>query len=635
MKRNPLSATIVCLVACLLLACTSQQKKPNIFADADLVKIADHQDKRATDSLLPYLTSKNALHRERAAFAFASVQDSAAVDALARCLEDPEPSVRRVAALALGQTFSSRAGKALASSFSAEKDSATLQVMLEGYGKQKSANVAAATAFANQPGFAWMLYRMGLAGSTDSTLARWAVRCLQPDKPEAMRLGAAHYFARTRATIDTARNILLQASGADSSPEVRMACILALRKIKGEQILATLKTLAVQEPDYRVRVSIVRALQSVPLDQSLNILVPMLKDANVNVGIAVSELIKTAIAASTADAVWEAAQQTDNVRIKADLYGAVLATRQDKKVAQEIQQAYEVADSDYDRASWISALSAFPPAYEFVADIMLNADAYVLKSTAAAALTSMNAHASFPADLQPAFADLYKRAVQGGDAAVIGTVCGALADPALGYRNIITDVGFLKAQQKKLVLPRENETMQALESALAFLENREAAPIVNAYNHPIDWNLVRAIPSELKAVIKTHKGNITIQLDVNAAPGTVANFVQQARAHYFDHKFFHRVVPNFVVQAGCNRGDGWGSEDYSIRSEFSSLRYHTGAVGMASAGKDTEGLQWFITHSPTPHLDGRYSIFAYVIDGMDVVHQIEVGDEIVSVNIQD
>jgi cyclophilin family peptidyl-prolyl cis-trans isomerase len=120
---------------------------------------------------------------------------------------------------------------------------------------------------------------------------------------------------------------------------------------------------------------------------------------------------------------------------------------------------------------------------------------------------------------------------------------------------------------------------------------------------------------------------------VEEAPGSVANFITLALNKYFDDKYFHRVVPNFVVQGGCPRGDGWGSEDYSIRSEFLPHRYKTGSIGMASAGKDTEGTQWFITHSPTPHLEGRYTIFAAVEEGMDIVHKIEVGDRIVSVEI--
>ncbi|WP_202800188.1 peptidylprolyl isomerase [Pontibacter sp. BAB1700] len=113
----------------------------------------------------------------------------------------------------------------------------------------------------------------------------------------------------------------------------------------------------------------------------------------------------------------------------------------------------------------------------------------------------------------------------------------------------------------------------------------------------------------------------------------MANFVELANKQFFDGLYFHRVVPNFVAQGGDKRGDGWGSSDYSIRSEFAPLHYREGYVGMASAGKDTESNQWFITHSPTPHLDGRYTIFAKVVEGMDVVHQLEVGDKIRQVNL--
>jgi peptidylprolyl isomerase len=96
---------------------------------------------------------------------------------------------------------------------------------------------------------------------------------------------------------------------------------------------------------------------------------------------------------------------------------------------------------------------------------------------------------------------------------------------------------------------------------------------------------------------------------------------------------FHRVVPNFVIQGGDPRGDGWGGPGFSIRSEFSPLTYETGMLGVASAGKDTEGSQFFITQSPQPHLDGRYTIFGKVVTGMDVVDKIQVDDHIFDVKI--
>ena len=94
-------------------------------------------------------------------------------------------------------------------------------------------------------------------------------------------------------------------------------------------------------------------------------------------------------------------------------------------------------------------------------------------------------------------------------------------------------------------------------------------------------------------------------------------------------------MPNFVIQGGCPRGDGYGSLDYSLRSELPDVYYHEdGILGMASAGNDTEGVQFFITHSPAPHLDGRYTAFGRVLEGMDIVHNIQVGDIIRSIGIQ-
>jgi cyclophilin family peptidyl-prolyl cis-trans isomerase len=245
----------------------------------------------------------------------------------------------------------------------------------------------------------------------------------------------------------------------------------------------------------------------------------------------------------------------------------------------------------------------------------------------------MNYDPKFEPSLKKQFAAIYQKAIQTGDAAVIGTVAGALTDSTLGYKAIIKDYTFLYDARKKLSLPKDNEALQPLEAAIAYFEGKKnSPPVKNEFNHPIDWNLVKTIAKNQKVKIGTTKGDIVIRLLVEEAPGSVANFVALLNKRYFNQKFFHRVVPNFVIQAGCNRGDGWGSEDYSIRSEFSMERYKTGSVGMASAGKDTEGTQWFITHSPTPHLDGRYTIFADVESGMDVVHTIEVGDQILSVD---
>lgn len=136
--------------------------------------------------------------------------------------------------------------------------------------------------------------------------------------------------------------------------------------------------------------------------------------------------------------------------------------------------------------------------------------------------------------------------------------------------------------------------------------------------------------------IKTNKGNIILELLPKEAPLTCLRMVEFARNGYFDGLYFHRLVPNFVIQGGDPRGDGWGGPGFAMRSEFSPVKYaQEGLVGMASAGKDTEGSQFFIVHSATPHLDGRYTIWAKVVTGMTVVQQLEIGDRMESVKVLD
>jgi len=137
------------------------------------------------------------------------------------------------------------------------------------------------------------------------------------------------------------------------------------------------------------------------------------------------------------------------------------------------------------------------------------------------------------------------------------------------------------------------------------------------------------------AFVETDRGTIEIELAILDAPLTVANFVALARRGFFDGLAIHRVVPDFVLQGGDPRGDGEGGPGYTLRDEINMRPYLRGTVGMALDWEDTGGSQFFITHSPQPHLDGRYTVFGHVVDGMDVVDRLVQGDVIRRVRIWD
>ena len=173
----------------------------------------------------------------------------------------------------------------------------------------------------------------------------------------------------------------------------------------------------------------------------------------------------------------------------------------------------------------------------------------------------------------------------------------------------------------------------AASGALSILTGRKVTPtLTGARTGAVpDLTLLEELPDTVRVKIITPRGDILVELYRGWAPFTVANFVRLVNRSYFRNMIFHRVVPNFVIQGGDPRGDGWGGPGYTIRSEFSPETYGRGSIGMASAGKDTEGSQFFITHSPQPHLDGRYTIFGCVRKGMDVVDAVQAGDAISSI----
>jgi cyclophilin family peptidyl-prolyl cis-trans isomerase len=153
---------------------------------------------------------------------------------------------------------------------------------------------------------------------------------------------------------------------------------------------------------------------------------------------------------------------------------------------------------------------------------------------------------------------------------------------------------------------------------------------------PFAWYEERAREAEGKPprlLIQTQHGTLELELYSREAPLTTYNIVSLAQQKYFDGQRFHRVVPNFVVQGGDPRGDGNGGPGYAIRDEINRRRYVRGTLGMALSGPNTGGSQFFITHSPQPHLDGGYTVFGELVRGGDALDRIVQGDRIVGVTV--
>jgi cyclophilin family peptidyl-prolyl cis-trans isomerase/HEAT repeat protein len=251
---------------------------------------------------------------------------------------------------------------------------------------------------------------------------------------------------------------------------------------------------------------------------------------------------------------------------------------------------------------------------------------YAIRAAAARALGEVKP-ATGPQALRDAYqAGLADSTYDARAAALSALTSYGSAEAVETLKAALTDKDWALRRQAAALLHRLDPS---IDSAHA-IRPVPVAPVV-AYDSP-------ALPNpeySPHAFIETAKGTIEIELAVLDAPQTTGNFVALARKGYFNGLQIHRVVPNFVIQDGDPRGDGGGGPGYTIRDELNERPYVRGAVGMALAGPDTGGSQFFITHSPQPHLDAKYTVFGRVVNGMDVVDRIQQLDVIQRVRVWD
>jgi cyclophilin family peptidyl-prolyl cis-trans isomerase/HEAT repeat protein len=266
------------------------------------------------------------------------------------------------------------------------------------------------------------------------------------------------------------------------------------------------------------------------------------------------------------------------------------------------------------------------PAAEALVVERLSADDFVARAAAATALADMQVAAAVPL-----LVEAYRAAARDDTYVARAAVLTALSRiDRQAARPLLEDA--LKDRDwavrvRAAALLREHDPSAA------------AAPIRPAVpGRPIDdpeWQRIVMPPYTPLAYIVTNKGTIELELAITDAPLTTENFVRLARMGAFEGRTIHRMVPDFVVQDGDPRGDGEGGPGYTIRDEINPRPYVRGTVGMALDWEDTGGSQFFITHSPQPHLDARYTVFGQVTAGMDVVDALMPGDVIERVRIWD
>ena len=610
----PPLALVLALTVSGLTACERGVRTPssaNLLENPALQGVVALQAARDGRALLRRLDEPDATVRARAAFALGSLQDAVGVTALVGALSDPFPAVRAEAAFALGQLQQgSRAVEtALVEATKRETDPTARTRLIEALGRV--GRVPAAEWLARLPpsGPAGVVGTLALA----RTLAR-GVATQGPTEALISRLTDSDARVRELAAWGLA-NALRESSWAAWSDRVyealdgyertdRAAVQLLRAVLRLPDPAATERARAWLEgsPVWRARVAATEGLTAAtePLDRSA--LLIALDDPSPHVrNAAAAALLGSPLESAELDRVERWVEAHPEERLTNGALMRVLASR--GRSARAIGWLESLTDDD--PTGWPSAIDAIALVPGESATRALytasQLDSRLVSGAAARALalrwvTQREAH-----PLDSLYYRAFVRALRDRDPGLAPVLVEILSEQSfrvLGSDSVLADARALSARRGPSL----------------------AEP---------DWALLKELGNRPRLVLETERGQITVELFPGQAPLTVSKVTELARAGRYDSVRFHRVLPNFMAQGGdVTRGDGLGDPGFRITSELTHLRYERGTVGMARTEKDTEGSQFFITHSIQPHLDGSYTAFGRVVEGLDVVDELLEGDRI-------
>ncbi len=645
----------------------------HLLSRPDLQYLVELQTQRNGKELIRSLSSHDPSIRGRAAFALASVQDSLAIPFLVQLLQDSEDDVRADAAFALGQSYGSVSSDSLFSALMREAAYDVQLQLLDALGKKGDLQTLQKLATWNahrslEEGVGRAISRFSLRGLHHPEAVKRLVTFLQSQDP-AVRRQAAYYFGRTPTTepwsfvSDTLYAILRSAGPVDPAAGYLLQAVARLGRPEDTSLLIKW---AHESDDWRIRTVAARAMASrLPEPNARRTLLEMLSDSSEHVRVTAAETI--AGFEGWEDAGVETIIQWIRDHPEAWRVSALLLLVPAKKghwlfISEEIERR---KGSPLAYAHALRALAS-APASDALAALTAAASSQDLHVAYAALNTLYERWKEDRSDptLIPVYFQAFADALQRRDLAASYVAAQAFEDSL--FRPLGAP-GLLATTYRQMKAPEDIEPMTAIlnslgsvgDSSMATMLQTElqsahpilraaaadalqkltgvrypAAPVPARFDKTLDWKFLATLGRHPHLILRTDKGLIDIMLDAEQAPFTSQTLLQLAAAGAYDGVPFHRVVPNFVVQGGdIERGDGFGGPGFVIPSEFTRILFREGATGIASAGKDTEGSQYFITHSMQPHLDGRYTAFGYVAAGMQVVDRIYEGDLVRSTGI--
>jgi cyclophilin family peptidyl-prolyl cis-trans isomerase len=637
--------------------------KKDFLDNSDALWALHHWTQGNLDSLRHGLESDHSTIRYWSAKGIASYILPEKEERLVKLLKDTVKEVAVMAAFAMGQQYNEIYTEDLVRGF-ISKDSNSVNsifnaTILEAIGKcakiEYLGYLAGIDSYRPNDDFlvkgqVMGIYRYGQRGivSTDA-LNRMVVVATDGRFSTENRTIAANYLQRIKsANLEPYQDLIIQAIKSTKNIDLRVQLLTCLARIPSGVTYDYILSILEKSEEIPITIAALQVLKQYPYSKIRNWIEPLLEHKEDWIRYQAAEtIVQTASVSDYAKMKNEKLNPKDEV-VRSRLLGGMSKTLpyyyfdSRRQIRDSLAALYGQSKNVAQTLEIIESMSHDWENHSFLLDLFLTTKTLPVKTKAYEVLTNflweIEEQGAYPSQrLSQAQTLILERVMEffsSGDVAAVSILGEKMRKHPVFFQEKGIGISLLEGVFRSLNLPRDLEAARSLAKAISVWKSTDYDEIMATVYSETEGKILEDWGEDSRLLIKTTKGNMKMQLFPDKAPATVSNFLKLVKANYYTRKKFHRIVPNFVVQSGCPRSDGYGSLDFCLRSEFDVHHFvQRGYVGMASAGKHSESLQFFITLSAAPHLDGQYTLFGKIVEGHQILHRLIPDDYIMGIEI--
>ncbi len=624
-----------------------------LFEDNQLRQIFTYINTRNKTAITKYLSSTNPTYRAYTLRALASIADTSDIYRVSLMLQDTNEAVREAAVYYLGHTGKKEVQDYLIKHFYNESSPKVRALILEQLGN--CGDSRALYVLANMylspsdtlevEGIARGLANFSLRGITSDLATRQVIKILTTnDYSSNLKTLASYYLLSHKVNLRPYISKLIGILEQTNSKyfKINLLHILARQKTYQAQVIVRSN---LQSRDLLVRRA---AFESLLYNKRFDEgeLIRYLNDTDPVVAAMAANYFVYYGTDKKAQDYFNIAKLVRNWQARSLMFHAALKYADDSLrpiIVRSIIYGYKAAANQYEKANLLMALAYDPLQYAFVKDQTFYSTNKVISTAGIKTLVRMRYNPHFAKfakqyaeqqndNLYQEFGLIFKEAMLKGDNAMIFYAANTLKNRRLRLIKSFDNVFFIKQALTKLKLPRDIRVYRSVCKLLAIYQG-DSCQTKNVPLSPINWSVLDKFSLAPQVVVKTTKGQFIITLDVKNAPVTVATFLKLVLDNYYDNVYVYRLVPNKSVMISSRRGDGWVDENIANGVFLSGKHFEPGTVAMQLVDKNVESIQWLVTLTDMPQLNGKLAPFGKVTKGLDVVEKLQPGDKILAVDI--